>query len=275
MAWPLYVAGAAALGGLGYWLWPSEDKHHKHSKKGDDGSEQPPDLGAGDTQPAPASDAEESATPVTVPGSTAPNQPATTGFHPGPFIMPQAADATRLRGHGREAAKRLHAWLSANGAPLGYSREVLAFQRSHNSDPLAIRLAGRLPRTGHYDARTAATLTMYTGNPLAPHPDAPRPPAPPFEHVVNPNIPGLAAMAGYNLGTDLRNRGLVHDERQRELIREYQRQINRDPKFPGPAWTRNTRPVFRQRVKENGRYTPQVAHALSLQTHGAPEAPRV
>lgn len=292
MAWWVWGLGAAALGGGAYILWPSDDDSgdggHKRKHKRHDaldatdptspdaaGAAQPPDLGPGAAPSAPPSEAEQSNAPVTIPGSPAPSTPASTGFHPGPYLLPQATQAVSLQGRAREPALRLYSVVSQYGTArtpqLHYL--VLAFQRAHNTDPLAIRLAGRLPHTGHFDARTSATLTMYTGQPIPPTVGAPRPPHPPFGEILNPNIPGNAALAGFNVGVDLRNRGVVHDERQKHLIREYQREINRDPKFPGPAWAKGTRPVLPQRLRENGHYSPEVARALSLQTHNVPPAP--
>jgi hypothetical protein len=264
----LYAAAAAAIGIGGYLLWPS-----KHDTGDPDTTPQPPDKGEGDTPEAPEQDAEQSTSAVDVPGSPAPHTPTSSNFHPGPYILPAANEAVALKGHASKAARDLYAFLSQQGTDATDDLQtiVLRFQRAHNSDPLAIRLAGRLPRTGVYDPRTSATLTMYTQRPIPSVVSVP-PPPPSFRHVLNPNIPGNAAMMGYNLGIDLRRRGVIHDERQRRLIREYQRAINRDPKFPGPAWARGSRPVFANRIKEDGRYRPEVAHALSLQTHGAPLA---
>jgi hypothetical protein len=181
--------------------------------------------------------------------------------------MPSAAGALAQRGRAAGAAQTLYRRIAQYGAPRGADTYVLTFQRAHNTDPLAIRLAGRLPRTGVYDARTSAVLTMYTGQAI---PGIIAPPPPRYHHVLNPNIPGNAAMMGWNLGVDLQRRGLLHDERQRALIREYQRAINRDPMFPGASWARGSHPLFPKRIRENGRYTPEVARALYLQTPHAP-----
>lgn len=284
MAWWVYAGGAAALAGLGYIFWPGDDDkkhgHKPHGKGGADAapdpSQQPPDQGAGDTPPAATLDSETDNAPVPLAAaSPAPSTPGTTGFHPGPFLLPQAAQAVGLQGRAVLPARRLHDYFQryGNGRNEATHKLVLGFQRAHNSDPLAIRLAGRLPNSGHFDPRTSATLTMYTGTPIPASPGAPAPPPPRFNHILNPNIPGNAAMAGYNVATDIRRRGVVEDDRQRSLIRDYQREINRDPKFPGPAWARETRPVLSSRIRENGRYTPEVARALAVQTHGAPPPP--
>jgi hypothetical protein len=279
MVWWAWGLGAAALGGGAYLLWPSDGEHKKKHGRHDEteDAEQPSDQGSGDVTAAAATEAEQSNTPIAIPGSPAPSTPASTDFHPGPYILPQAAQAVSLRGPARQSAMQLYNVLSHYGTARTpqLHRLVLTFQRAHNSDALAIRLAGRLPRTGHFDARTAATLTMYTGQSIPPTVGAPRPPNPPFREILNSNIPGNAALAGFNLGTDLRNRGVIHDERQKHLIREYQREINRDPKFPGPAWARGTRPMIPQRLRENGRYSHEVARALSLQTHNVPLPPVV
>jgi hypothetical protein len=291
MAWQLWAGVAAAAAGVGYLLWPSGSKrphgdHGDHDADGKtqpphgdhdaDGKTQPPDQGDGSTTAAPESSAETSTSAVEVPGSPAPNTPASSGFHPGPFILPQAAAAVASNGRARFSAQALYKYLSSFGTAPNEAlhRLTLEFQRAHNTDPLAIRLAGRLPRTGFYDPRTSATLTMYTGHAIPASPSAPRAPVPHFRHVMNPNIPGNAAMSGWNLAVDLRRRGMVEDERQRELVRQYQRDINRDPKFPGPAWARGTRPAFPSRIRENGRYNVDVSRALRIQTHNAPPPPR-
>jgi hypothetical protein len=276
MAWWMWALGAVGLAGATYELWP-EGHHHKGEAK-DDAAAQPTDQGAGDTPPAAPLSTETDQTPAGVPGSPAPSTPVTGGFHPGPYLQPQAAQTVQLRGHAAKAARRLYEALSQHGTGDDSARAVirpavLRFQREHNTDPLAIRLAGRLPTTGYYDARTSATLTMYTGLPIPAGDTAPPPPPPQFHHILNPNIPGNAAMAGYNLGVDLSRRGIVHDPRQMQLIKHYQRAINRDPKFPGPAWARGSRPVIHQRIRENGRYNMETARALRLQTHGAPLPP--
>jgi hypothetical protein len=252
-----WAIGAAVLGTGAYFLWPGKD--HEEG--------QPPDQGEGDTPEAPEQDAEKDTTPVDVSNAATPATPATHEFHPGPFILPAANASVASKGRALPAARDLYAFLSKNGSAPStlLHRLVLRFQRVHNSDPLAIRLAGRLPRTGYYDARTSATLTMYTGNPIPASVNAPSPPSPDFGTILNPNIPGNAALMGYNLGVDVHRRGLVHDERQRALVREYQRAINRDPKFPGAMWTRANKPLFRQRIKENGRWTPDVERALHYQ----------
>jgi hypothetical protein len=293
MAWWLWGLGAVGLAGAGYYLVSGEEKHHGHGGRGardpnagtatgaatdPTSAAQPADQGVGDTPPAATLPQESDPTPAQVPGSPAPSTPVTGGFHPGPYLLPQAVDALRGRGRALPAARRLYTALSQQGTGGDSARglvrpAVLQFQRSHNSDPVAIRLAGRLPNTGYYDQRTSATLTMYTGLPIPAGDSAPPPPPPQLHHIVNPNIPGNAAMAGYNLGVDLARRGVVHDPRQRQLIKHYQQQINRDPKFPGPAWSRPTQPILRNRIRENGRYNVETARALALQTHGAPPPP--
>jgi hypothetical protein len=269
--WP-YALGAVALGAGAYFFWPGGKEEGAAGGTEEGAAAQPPDQGPGDTPEAPETGAEASNTPVDVPNSPAPSTPARSRFHPGPYILPQAGSVIATQGKAVPAAQALLRLFTERGVPTAATAGVLHFQRMHNSDPMAIRLAGRLPRTGVYDARTSATLTMYTGRPIPASPNAPPPPAPAFRHIINPNMVGNAAMAGFNLGVDLRRRGIMHDEPQRRLIREYQRGINRDPMFPGYAWARGSRRLFTRRIPENGRYSPEVARALRIQTPHAPTA---
>jgi hypothetical protein len=147
---------------------------------------------------------------------------------------------------------------------------VAAFQRTHNSDPRAVSLSGPMPVTGIYDPRTSAALTMYTEDPVPAHPSVPDSPVPTSPaSILNMAMPGNAALAGSNLYVYLNTHGKDGTQALKDLTLRFQKAVNVDPKFPGPA-CRNGLPILvPDPLKEDGVAGPKTLRALSV---GTPKA---
>jgi hypothetical protein len=202
MNW-LYVGGAAALGALAWWLWPS-----------------------GEEEPSAPLEAKTAIDHLVAPGQRH-LIPRT------PQHAPMALRRLQVEGRAIPQARALYGALRQGQAP---PQLVAAFQQATNADPDSRALIGPVPVTGIYDPRTAAALTMYTEDPVPAHesvPDVPVPTSP--ASILMTGIPGNAAASGSNLYVYLRSHGRDGSRALSQLIRRFQHSVNTDPKFPGPA----------------------------------------
>lgn len=160
-------------------------------------------------------------------------------------------------------AHTLHDWLKANKQPAPVAM-VQAFQVTANSDPMAVALAGPLPTNGIFDVKTSAALTMYTGDPIVPDPAAPPPPAPTLAQTMDMSVPGNAAISSFNLYQYLKVHGNDKSKDEQVLVKQFQLDVNTDPKFPGPAATPGLPKIIMSKLQVNGNYDDATMKALAL-----------
>jgi len=165
-------------------------------------------------------------------------------------------------GIAKDAAHELYDYLVAHGADGSPTLATLVrqFQTQSNADPKSVRLVGKIDVNGLYNLQTSAALTVYTGNPIAPDP---KEAALPFGKVADPNSPNAAAMSASNLYAYLKLHKNDKTSTLKALVKQFQHDVNTDPKFPGPAMPFPTARVVRNKLAEDGLYGPSTADALA------------
>lgn len=177
--------------------------------------------------------------------------------------QPVVAAQVAVTGTARAEAQALYDFvmknpLNAVTQPAELTRLVQAFQRAHNSDPNGIKVAGQLSLTGLYDLATSSALTVYTGNPIAPFA------ATPVVLTIG-NGPSPATMAGNNLYAYLKTHKNVRTDAQlKALIMAFQKAVNTDPRFPGPANPNASVRIIKVALVVDGLYGPKSADALAV-----------
>lgn len=162
------------------------------------------------------------------------------------------------------SAHALHDWLKANPPPAPVAL-VQAFEAASNADPMSVALNGTLPVAGVFDAKTSAALTTFTGDPIAPDPAAP-PPAPPatFADATNMSVPGNAATSSFNLIQYLHVHGNDKSTTEAALVKQFQLDVNTDPKFFGPAALPGLPKLVTSKLAVTGVYDVPTAQALKF-----------
>lgn len=238
-------------------------------------------------------------------GTTAGGNPIASVSPVSAMGTPLIVNPVQSQGLAIPQAHALHDYLKANGtgATDGLYPLVTAFQHAHNSDGNAIAMVGRLGETGAYDLPTSAALAVYTGDPIAPSgvlsPVVPAqapslsdlipipglfssPPAigislPSFTLPPDGTTNGPAALAGSNLYAYLKKnspkRGSsptansANDSQLRTFVLTFQRAVNTDRLFPGPASPiGGAAQLVKSKLDEDGIYGPKTADALSVVT---------
>jgi hypothetical protein len=179
---------------------------------------------------------------------------------------PTLAAQVASTGPAKPAAQALYAFLKKNGNAQSPALSVLVqtFQKSSNLDASSNHLIGTLPETGVYDAATSAGLTMYTHDPVPMSPGAPPPPPPSPAVVANPLIPGAASSSGFNLYTYLKASKARSGDTYTQLVKQFQTDVNTDPKFPGPASADGLPKVVHTALTITGSYDAPTAAALTV-----------
>jgi len=158
---------------------------------------------------------------------------------PVPVNAPTFVSQVQSTGNAVQAAHDLFDYLKAHGydGSQVLSAYVLDFQKKHNSDPMAKALAGQLIENGKYDLKTSPALSMMIGDVVPADPSAPIPPKPTFGELTDVTKPGAASLAAFNLQVWFKTR--KHDKSnpvEKMLVKQFQSDVNTDPKFPGPAY---------------------------------------
>ena len=159
-------------------------------------------------------------------------------------------------------ARVLYDFLTAHGVGAGPELGLLvsAFQFAHNADPKAVKVAGVLNTSGMYDLPTSGALTVYTGNPIAPHVDIPL-------TDTGPNSPGTAALTASNLYAYLKQHPISSgDATLAQLVKAFQKAVNTDTKYPGPASAFPSARIIREPLTVDGKYGPRTSDALAVVT---------
>lgn len=195
-------------------------------------------------------------TPAGNPIAPVNNAPASASL-PGVPLPPNVssfAESVQKNGVAVPYAHNLHDYLKAHGYDSSAKLNQLTkdFQVNHNSDKVARTLSGELPVDGNFDQRTSAALTIYTGDPIPPDPKAPPIPVPSLGEVITSTTPGSAAISGFNLYQFLKTNAKVVNGQWDEsgtnkatlqaLVLQFQKDVNTDPKFPGPAYAPSPKP---------------------------------
>lgn len=189
---------------------------------------------------------------------------------PKPPNAPSAADNIR-GGKASPLAAILHDYLKKNGTVSNPVMQgmVSDFQKAANidltmfSDDLGHHLMPDLKTNGIYDTATSAALTLYTHDPIAPSAAAPKPPVPTGKAATDFSTPGNAATSGYNLYMYLKGHANDKTPNLVALVKQFQLDVNTDPKFPGPAG--KTPPILiRNALSVTGVYDNPTADALAV-----------
>jgi hypothetical protein len=154
----------------------------------------------------------------------------------------------------------LYDFLKANGvkASAALTAVTTAFQTAHNSSENAKKVTGgTIPVTGNYDTPTSGALTVYTGVPIPPDPSTPAPEQP-------STAPGPAANTGSNLYAYLKVNKNDKSPTLKALVLAFQKAVNTDPKFPGPAFPIASVRIIKQKLTEDGVYGAKTSDALAI-----------
>lgn len=185
--------------------------------------------------------------------STAPASISLPGV-PMPPNVSSFTESVQKNGNAVPYAHNLFDYLKAHGYDASPKLATLVkdFQVNHNADKVARTLSGQLPEDGFYDQRTSAALTIYIGDVIPPDPKAPPIPTPTLGQVLTSTSPGAAATSGFNLYTFLKaNAKLVNGQWDESganqatlqtLVTQFQKDVNTDPVFPGPAYAPSPKP---------------------------------
>lgn len=205
---------------------------------------------------------------VTAPTNMAPVNPVTGAVVPAG--TPTFQSQVQKNGNAVNYAHALHDLLKTGARPAPMAI-VMAFQVAANSDPMAVALHGPLPTSGQYDTHTSAALTMYTGDPIPADENAPKPPPPTFAETIDMSKPGAAALSGSNLYQYLTVHGNDKSSILLSLVKQFQLDVNTDPKFPGPAVTAGMPKFIVAKLQVNGNYDDATAKALAVMSPDAKE----
>src|ERR1700722_183971 len=225
--------------------------------------EENPDLAPPDAATAPAkAEAPVVVTTITTFGKKRPPVPVAEPQNPGHLVNHVTAHSPA-----REAAFPLYHHLKLSGVD-GSSelqRLVSGFQKAASSDSQVIAIVGPVPMTGIYDPKTSSALTVFTRDPI---PADVRAPAPvPMSHPTDINdssIPGHASLAAFNLIAYLLKSGDDESKVENQLVREFQRSVNNDTKFPGPANATGKPTIVKSKLGVTGKYDAATADALRV-----------
>jgi hypothetical protein len=201
-------------------------------------------------------------TTITTLGKKRPPVPVAEPQNPGHLVNHVTAHSPA-----REAAFPLYHHLKLSGVDSSseLQRLVSGFQKAASSDSQVIAIVGPVPMTGIYDPKTSAALTVFTRDPI---PADVRAPAPvPMSHPADINdssTPGHASLAAFNLIAYLLKSGDDRSATENRLVAEFQRSVNNDTKFPGPANATGKPTIVKSKLDVNGVYDAATADALRV-----------
>lgn len=164
------------------------------------------------------------------------------------------------------AARTLYNYLKANGNAQTPTLAALVtkFQAASNADSVGSHLVGMLSGGGLYDAATSGALTVYTHDPIPASPGVPPPPPPTQAVIMNALIPGAAASSGFNLYTYLKAKKPRSGDTYTQLVKQFQTDVNTDPKFPGPMSADGLPKVITSPLALTGVYDTETEKALTV-----------
>jgi hypothetical protein len=223
--WP-WIAGAAALGGLTWWLWP-EDKAKSSVQ-----------------HLVPKVD--EHLLPIT------------------PQHKPVLLTHLKTEGKAVEAAKALYRSLRAGNAPAvlvaAFQRATDTDPASRELiGPIPITGIYDPRTSAALTMYTEDPVPAHHSVPDTPHPTTPA-------SILSKEIPGTAAVAGSNLYVYLLARGRDGSQALADLTRRFQQAVNTDPKFPGPANKNGLPILIPDSLKVDGDPGPKTMRALGIVT---------
>jgi len=265
---PFIAAGVAGVAAVGTWV-TRKWKAWRVSKIN------PSPLAA--SNHAAAVDNPASVTASTMAGaptmvSAAPNPPVviahTAGGNPIVAIVPNVPGTNEMSAplhaatsSAMQSAHDLYDGLCASAIPS--PTLVAAFQAAVNADTACTALLDHPLRTdGEFDAATAAMLTVMTGQPFMA--------TAPMNVKDRVQSSGPASFSATGLYAFLRQFGNVNhygdnfrvtDPQLIALVKQFQHDVNTDPKYPGPSAASGKAMVNPLQV--NGQYDPDTAAALS------------
>lgn len=163
----------------------------------------------------------------------------------------------------RNEAYTLYDYLMKNGNRPSQDLKTLtlAFQQAHNRDEWARKLEV-LSQDGNYGPRTSAMLTIYTGNPIPSTGGVPL-----DKPSSRGQSTGAAALTASNLYAYLKVHGNDRKPRLKELVLAFQKAVNTDPTFPGPAFPYVDKRVIKTKLSEDGAYGPKTSDALAAASY--------
>jgi peptidoglycan hydrolase-like protein with peptidoglycan-binding domain len=252
MVWPIIALGAATIGGLGWLIFGGNDKKTIPLTTTKEPS----------TPLAPATPKGNIIKPVEIMPMVV--NPVTG--QPVPKGTPQFVKTVQAEGPARTPAYTLHDYIKSNGykGPQ-FKGLVAAFQQATNNDPMAVALHGPIPTDGIYNAQTSGALSMYTGDVIPADPNAPLPPKPKFADIVDITKPGAAAISAFQLQVFFKkNKHDKNNPLERNLVRQFQHDVNTDPKAPGPALAIPGLPKLIGRLAEDGDFGSSTRKALDV-----------
>lgn len=225
MLW-YWLGGAGALGGLAWWLWPSEEV--------------------------------KSSVQHLVPKADEHLLPKT------PQHFPAALTRLKTEGQAVEHAKVLYRSLRVGQAPpvvvAAFQRATDSDPLSRQLiGPIPVT-GSYDPRTSA--ALTMYTEDPVPAHPSVrdtPHPSSPA-------SIQSMEIPGTAAVAGSNLYVYLLSHGRDSTRALADLTRRFQEAVNTDPKFPGPACRNGLPILVPDPLKVDGDPGPKTLRALGIVT---------
>lgn len=182
-----------------------------------------------------------------------------------------AAEVLATQGVGVAPSQHLQEYLRAHGFDGSPTLKSLIteFQTAYNEDAEASKVFGKLPVTGVYDTVTSARLTFYTKDPIPADPSSPLPAKQSGADLTDSTKATGAYLSGYNLQEYLKKNGNDKSETLVALVKQFQYDINTDPKYPGPAYGLANLPKFvTSPLKVDGAYGDATAKALGPITDG-------
>jgi hypothetical protein len=185
---------------------------------------------------------------------------------PAPDVVPRAVQTVPITGSAVPAAHALYDAIKAQGLASVAPGIIAAFQSAAANDPNNVALTGPIPVTGLYDLPTSSALTIYTGDPIPAPPPKGGGASLPLSMNADLSTPGAAAMSAANLQAYLRLNGKDTSLVLKNLVKQFQHDVNTDVKFPGPAGQKPAVAIqiIKKKLAEDGKYGPATETALAV-----------
>ena len=164
------------------------------------------------------------------------------------------------------SAISLSDYLHANGLDGSPGLKMLVSQFQKNARANKVGYADAMLQDGVYDLPTSAALTIAIGQPIAPDTQGKPFASYPFSVTTNPDGSNAASASATNLWSYLRAHGNDHSPMLAAFTKQFQHDVNTDPRFPGPAALGAAKQVqkFKAKIKEDGVFGKDTTVALKV-----------
>ena len=190
----------------------------------------------------------------------------TQGLTPGGVAIFGLHNLNDLGSDFASAAIQLSDYLHASGLDNSPRMQALTANFQSQAKRKNIGYSDAMTQPGVYDLATSAALTVAIGAPIPPDTQGKQFASYPFSVTSNPTGSNAASASATNLWSYLRSHSNDHSPMLAILTKQFQHDVNTDPRYPGPAalGIAKSAQKFKTKIKEDGLIGTTTTNALKV-----------